>query len=120
MGGGEGGLLGSVEISLMQPSLVVVAGEIGREMGVRVHESGRERGISEIDHLRALRDGKVAAHIDDLVALNNNDAVCDERLRFSVEQASSFQDDRRRTRISGESANRRERQDRREKTKQFL
>ena len=50
-------LLGHIEIQLMQPALVIIAGKIQRQMRMRVHESWRKRRIAEIDHPRAIRNG---------------------------------------------------------------
>src|SRR5260370_2200401 len=79
-------LLGSIEVDFLQSALVVVTGKIERQMRMPVHESGRKRGVAEIDDLRISRRRQVASGIDNLVALNNDDAVLGQRFRFSIEQ----------------------------------
>lgn len=59
---------------------------------MRVHEPRRKRRVTEIDHLRAAGDRQVAAGIGDGVALDNDDAVRDERLCFAIKESSGFQD----------------------------
>src|SRR4051794_3616566 len=62
-------------------------------MRVTIHESRRKRGVAEIDHLGVSGRGQVASRIDDLVSLNNDDAVLHERVRFSIKQTRRFEDD---------------------------
>src|SRR5581483_1098656 len=62
-------------------------------MRVGIHESWRECRVAEIDHLRVAWNGQVAANIDNLVALNDNDAIWNERFRFPIEHALGFQRD---------------------------
>src|SRR5437762_5191131 len=113
-------LFGDVEVHFLQSPLVVVTRKIGGEMGVRVHEPGRKRGVAEVDDLRALRDREIATGIDDFVALNDDDAVRNERFRFAIEKARGFESDR--GGLSRESGKhyRRERGERREKAKEIL
>ena len=85
--------LRDIHLEKFQDSLIKVAGEIEGEMGVRIHETGRKRRVAEIDDLRALRNGQVAAGIHDLVALNNDDAVGHQRLCFSVKETGGLQCD---------------------------
>src|SRR5437588_2949538 len=89
-------------------------------MRMCVHEPGRKRRVAEIDHLRALRDGQVAAGISNLVALDDNNAVRHQRLRFAVEESSGFESDDGRNWVCGECNYHREHRGRREKTKQIL
>src|SRR5437763_7141459 len=72
-------------------------------MSVRVHEPGRKRRVAKIDYLRPLRNREIAAGVADRVALDNNNAVCDERLCFAVEESSCFQDDDVASRIGSAS-----------------
>ena len=63
-------------------------------MGMRVHESWRKRHIAKIDHFRVARNRNVAAHIDNLVPLHDDNAIRDKRFRFTVEHPRRFQHDR--------------------------
>ena len=85
----------------LQAQLVVAIGiEVEGEMGVRVDQAGRKRGVAEIDHLGVVRHGEIAAGTDDLVPLHEDDAVRQKPFRFAVEKASGFQGDRVRRRLS--------------------
>ena len=86
-------LLRNIEIKLFQTPFVEVAREIEGQVRVRVHESGRKRRVAEIDHPRAGRDGQIAANIDNLVAVHDDDAILHERFRFTVEHPRCFQHD---------------------------
>ena len=70
-----------------------VVGVVKRDMGVRVHESWREGCIAKVNHLCIGRDRNIRSDIDDLIALNNDDAVLHERARFAVEKPRRFQCD---------------------------
>ena len=61
---------------------------------MRVHEAGRKGGVAEVDDLRIVRDGDVAPGRGNRVALDNDDAVRQERFRFAVEEAGRFEGDR--------------------------
>ena len=52
-----------------------------------VHETGRERGVAQVDDLRVFGDGGIAPRGNNLVALDDDDTVRHERLRFSVKKA---------------------------------
>src|SRR6266446_7605263 len=86
-------LLGNVQVDFFQSALVVVTGEIERQMRMPIHESGRKGGVAEIDDLRIGRRRQIASGIDNLVPLNNDDAVLGQRFRFTVEKSRSFQND---------------------------
>src|ERR1700736_245850 len=73
-------VLGDIQGEFTESALVVVAGKIERQMRVPVHEAGRKRGVAEINNLRVRGRWQTASGVDNLVALNNNDAVLDERL----------------------------------------
>ena len=86
-------LLGHIEIELVQPPNVVIAGIIQGQVCMRVHEPGRERRIAQIDHLRAARGRHIAAYVDDLIALHDDDGILHERLRFPIEQSRGLERD---------------------------
>jgi hypothetical protein len=94
-------LLGNIQIHLFQTAIVVVPGEIRRQMRMRVHEPWRERRIAEVDHLRALRNREVAPCVHNLVALHDHDAVRHESLRFTVEKPGRLQNNCRGRWVSG-------------------
>ena len=71
-------------------------------MRMRIHEAWRKRHVAKIDHFRVARNRNVAAHIDNLVALHDDNAVRDQRFRFSIEHPRRFQHDRL---ISGTGCN---------------
>src|SRR6266853_4201788 len=86
-------LLGHVEIKLVQPAHIVISGVIQREMRVCIHESRRKRRVGEVDHLRTAWDRQIAAYVDNLIALDDNDSVLHERFRFLVENSLRFEHD---------------------------
>ena len=49
-------------------------------MGMPVHKTGRKGGVTEINDLCIRGRRQIASGIYDFVALNNDDAVLDERL----------------------------------------
>jgi len=71
-------------------------------MRMRVHEAGGQCGVAQIDHLRIWRHRQVAARIHNLVPLNDDNAIANERLRLAIEQAGGFQRDRWIGRASGD------------------
>ena len=77
----------------MQPAQIVIARVIQREMGVRVDKARGKRRIAKIDHLRAAWDRQIAANIDNLIALDDDNAVLHERFRFPIEHALGFERD---------------------------
>ena len=86
--------LGDVFVQHAKTQLVVVAGKIEGQMGVRVHESGRKSGVAEIDDLGIVRNGNVAPGGGDGVAFDHDHAVRQERFRFAVEETGGFEGDR--------------------------
>jgi hypothetical protein len=62
---------------------------------VRIHESRRERRVTEIDHLRTGGNREIAPGIGNRGSLDNDDAVRDQRLRFAIEKAGRLQDNER-------------------------
>src|SRR5436853_419146 len=72
-------LLGNIQINFFQPPVVVVTGKIERQMRMPIHETGRKGGVAEIDDLRIRRRRQIASGIDNLVAVNNDDAVLGQR-----------------------------------------
>src|SRR4029077_20773639 len=56
-------LLGDIEVKLFQATLIIIAGEIEREMRMRIHESGRKRRVAKINHLRVAWNGSIAPNI---------------------------------------------------------
>src|SRR6266446_7857426 len=83
-------LLGNVQVDLFQSTLVVVTGEIERQMGMPVHEAWRKGRVAEVDDLRIRWRRQIAPSVDNFVALNNDDAVLGQRFRFTVEKSRSF------------------------------
>ena len=63
--------LGNIFVQHAETQLVVVAGIIEGQMGVRVHEAGREGGVAEIDDLGVVGNGDVAPGGGDGVALRS-------------------------------------------------
>ena len=93
IGRGAQRLFRNVERQFFEPSLVEI-GEVERHVRVRIHEAGRERRVTEIDHLRAVGRRQIGSNIDNLVALHDDDPVLDERVRLAVEQPGGFEHDR--------------------------
>ena len=62
-------------------------------MRMRVDKAGAQSRITEIDHLRTLRDRDPATGIENLVSLHNDHAVRDQRLRFAVENPGGLERD---------------------------
>src|SRR6202040_1467149 len=79
-------LLGNIQVDLFQSALVVVTGEIERQMSMPVHEAWRKGRVAEIDALRIRWGRQITPSIDNLVPLNNDDAVLGERFRFTIEK----------------------------------
>ncbi len=86
--------LGDVFVQHAKTPLVVVAGKVEGQVGVRVHESGRKGGVAEIDDLSIVRNGYVAPGGGNGVAFDHDDAVRHERFRFAVEETCGFEGDR--------------------------
>ena len=119
--------LGDIRLQQLQPALIKVAGEIKSDVRVRIHESRRKRGVTEIDHLRAGGNRQVAPRVGDRGSLDNDDTVRDQRLRFAVEEACRLQDamictrDQRRELMRLRTKNaQRNPKERREKSKRLL
>ncbi len=86
--------LGDVFVQHAEAPLVVVAGKVEGQVGVRVHESGRKGGVAEIDDLGIVRDGNVAPGGGNGVAFDHDHAVRHERFRFAVEETRGLERDR--------------------------
>src|SRR5262250_920867 len=76
-------LLGNIKIELLQSPLVVITGEIGRQMSMCIHETRRKRRVAKVDYLRVAWNRQTVSCVDNLIALHDNDAVLYERVRFS-------------------------------------
>ena len=75
---------------MKEVEVVVVARLLG-EVDVRVDEARQQRGVAEVDDLRAGRDGDVDA--DDAVARVDDDGVVHDGVRGAVEEVGGFEGD---------------------------
>ncbi len=83
-----------VEVELFQATLIVVSGEIERQMRVGIHETLDKASSSPRSITRASRGiEQIDARINNLVALYDNHAVLDQGVRFAIEHPRSLQCD---------------------------
>ena len=85
--------LRNVFVEHAQAQLVVVPGIVEGQVGMRVHETGREGRVAEVDDLRVIGNGDVASRRRDNIAFHHDDAVRQKSLRFAVEEAGRFEGD---------------------------